>query len=173
MPHWKKAFNPDYLGAYSIEGDKDLILTIKSVGVETVTGEGGKKEECLVCRFCENVKPMILNKTNCKIISKIYKDPDTDHWTGKKIQIYATTTKFGREIVDCLRVRESVPQAVNQIIISCEDCGKPISATHGMDIEAFAAYSYMNVGKKLCLSCLKKAKEEREKMNNENNENQD
>lgn len=173
MPHWKKAFNPDYLGAYSIEDNQDLVLTIKSVGVETVTGEGGKKEDCLVCRFLEDVKPMILNKTNCKSISKIYKNPDTDSWKGKKIQVYATTTKFGRDIVDCLRIREQIPKDIKPVEIPCEDCGNLITATHGMTVEAFAAYSQMNAGRKLCLNCLKKYKEEREKMNNENNENQD
>lgn len=171
MAHWKKAFNPDYLGAYSLEDKQDLILTIKSVGVETVTGEGGKKEDCLVCRFVENAKPMILNKTNCKSISKIYKTPDTDEWVGKKIQIFATTTKFGREIVDCLRIRENVPQVIRAVEIPCENCGNLITASHGMSVEEFAAYSEKNAGKKLCLACLKKFKEEREKINNENNEN--
>ena len=62
--HWKKLTNPNYLGAYAFEENKDIILTIKSVGNEVITGEGGRKEECTVCHFVENYKPMILNKTN-------------------------------------------------------------------------------------------------------------
>ena len=54
MPHWKKAFNPDYLGSWSLENGQDLILTIDTVRVETVTGENGRKEECLIAHFKEN-----------------------------------------------------------------------------------------------------------------------
>ena len=31
LTHWKKLSNPNYLGAYSIEDNKDLILTISKV----------------------------------------------------------------------------------------------------------------------------------------------
>ena len=44
MTHWKKLTNPDYLGAYSLEDGKDIVLTIERVQVETVTGPEGKKE---------------------------------------------------------------------------------------------------------------------------------
>ena len=46
MTHWKKLTNPDYLGAYSIEDGKDLILTIAYVRQEKVIGTDGKKEDC-------------------------------------------------------------------------------------------------------------------------------
>ena len=45
MTHWKKLTNPDYLGAYSIEDGKDLILTIAYVRQEKVIGTDGKKED--------------------------------------------------------------------------------------------------------------------------------
>ena len=159
MAHWKKMFNPDYLGAYSIEGGKDIIGTIESVQVEKVTGTGGKKEDCTVCRFVEDIKPMILNKTNCKTISKIYKTPDTDNWIGKKIQIYATTTKLAGEIVECLRIRDKEPQAEKVAQIPCEECGVLIGPSHGMTAEQFADYSKKNTGKVMCLDCMRKLKE--------------
>lgn len=37
---------------------------------EMVTGANGQKSECFVAYFHENVKPMILNKTNCKAIER-------------------------------------------------------------------------------------------------------
>ena len=73
--HWKKLTNPDYLGAYSIENGSDLIATIKSVALENVTGADGKKEQCTVIRFVEDLKPFICNRTNAKTISKIYDTP--------------------------------------------------------------------------------------------------
>lgn len=86
MTHWKKLTNPDYIGAYAIEDGKDLVLTIAYVRQESVIGSDGKKEECIVCHFSEkDAKPMILNVTNCKTISKLYGTPLIEQWAGKKV----------------------------------------------------------------------------------------
>lgn len=113
--HWKKFFNPDYLGAYSIEDGKDLILVIKSVCQEKVKGVGGKEQECLVAHFEGKTKPMILNRTNCKTIQKIYRTPHIEDWAGKLIQVYVKDNidAFG-SITDGLRIREFVPKAPNK-----------------------------------------------------------
>jgi hypothetical protein len=107
--HWKKLINPDYLGAYSLEPGKDMTLTISKIVREVVKGEGGKKEECTVAYFVEKQKPMILNRTNQKTISKIHATPYIEDWAGKKITVYATTTKVAGDIVECLRIREIAP----------------------------------------------------------------
>ena len=72
LTHWKKLTNPNYLGAYSFSEGEEKILTIKEVKTELVKGEDGKDEQCTIAYFAENEKPMILNKTNCKIIQKLY-----------------------------------------------------------------------------------------------------
>lgn len=131
--HWKNLSNYDYLGAYSLDGRKDdVILTIKEIKRELVTAEGGKKENCIVAYFEENnvdsveVKPMVLNKTNCKTIEKVYGTGEVENWIGKKIQVFATTTKFGRDNnVPCLRIRPEIPK---EIVYACEVCGKVIDA---------------------------------------------
>ena len=77
--HWKKNFNYDYLGSYSLLDNEEVTLTIENVNKKIVKSTGGQSEECTVCYFKETVggekKPMILNKTNCKIIKKLYKTP--------------------------------------------------------------------------------------------------
>jgi hypothetical protein len=108
--HWKRLINPDYLGAHSLDPGKDLTLTIKTVGRQMVKGEGGKSDECTVAHFVENVKPMILNRTNCKTISKLYLTPYIEDWAGKKITVFATTTKVAGDEVECLRIRPAVPE---------------------------------------------------------------
>jgi hypothetical protein len=130
MAHWKTMANYDYLGAYSLDGvAKEVTLTIASVKKELVKGEGGMTDECIVASFEEKnvggvvVKPMILNKTNCKKIEKIYEDGDVDHWIGKRITIFATTTKVGRESKPCLRVKEEIPTTPK-----CVVCGKELEA---------------------------------------------
>ncbi len=113
--HWKKNFNYDYLGSYSLNDNQEVTLSIKAVKKTLVTGANGQKEECTVASFNESVngenKPMILNKTNCKIIEKLYKTPYIEDWRGKLITIYIKQNikAFG-ELVDALRIKEIVPR---------------------------------------------------------------
>ena len=100
--------NYDYLGAYSLPDGKDIILTIKETKKEVVTGTAGKKEECFVCYFQENVKPMILNRTNSKMIGTLYSDYIED-WPGRKVQIGSEKVKAFGEVTEALRIRQIVP----------------------------------------------------------------
>ena len=101
MTHWKTQFNYDYLGAYSLPDGKDIILTMRETKKEQVVGTSGKKEECFVAYFFENVKPMILNRTNCKTMTKIFKTP-------------VMVDAFG-EKVDSLRIRPFIPKVENSL----------------------------------------------------------
>ena len=154
--HYKKLINPDYLGAYSLEPGQDMILTIKSVGKEEITGTGGKKEECIVCHWLENQKPMILNVTNCKTIAKLLKTPYVEKWSGHRIQIGQDLTKMAGETVECLRVRSKLPEDVQ---IPCEECGQMITPAFSMSVTQLAAYTKKNYGQKLCAECAKSKKE--------------
>lgn len=157
--HWKNLANYDYLGAYSLEGiATEVVLTIKSIKKERVTANGGASEDCIVAYFEETradgveVKPMVLNKTNCKTIEKIYNTGDVEEWLGKKITIFATTTKFARDVVPCLRIRPEIP--VEKIYV-CTVCGTQITKqTHDASIAKY--------GIALCSKeCLEKSKEEK------------
>jgi len=110
LHHWKKLVNPDYLGSYILDPGQELLLTIKSCANEQITGTDGKKQECMVLRFMEDIKPMILNRTNAKIITKLHKTPYIEQWTGKKIMIYAKQIRAFGEDVDALRIRDFLPQ---------------------------------------------------------------
>jgi len=110
LTHWKNQFNYDYLGAYSLPDGKDIILTIKETKKEMVTGANGQKSECFVAYFVENAKPMILNKTNCKTIEKLFKTPAIEAWVEKQIQIGSARINAFGEMTDCLRVRPFAPK---------------------------------------------------------------
>lgn len=106
--HWKKLVNPVYLGVYSLPNEQDdLTVTILSVAREQVISEGGKKEECTVAQI-KNNKPLILNRTNCKTIAKLYDSPYIEDWAGKQVTLFASTTKLKGDIVECLRIRPIV-----------------------------------------------------------------
>ncbi|MFP4365503.1 MAG: hypothetical protein ACLFQA_00280 [Bacteroidales bacterium] len=107
--HWKKLTNPNYIGSYSLEPGEERIVKIKKVSKEMVMGGDGKKEECIVAQL-EGEKPLILNKTNCKIIAKVYDTPYIEDWAGKPITLYVTkVSAFGQE-VEALRIRQRRPE---------------------------------------------------------------
>lgn len=108
--HWKTLVNPNYIGAYCMPTDgSNIVLTIKNVVREIVTGEAGKKEECTVAYFTEDSKPMILNRTNCKAITAAYKTPYIEEWSGCKVEITVANVKVGGETVEALRILPKIP----------------------------------------------------------------
>jgi len=112
--HWKKLVNPDYIGAYSLNPGEDLTVTIRSVGRQMVAQAGGKKEECTVAQLVGQ-KPLILNATNSKTISKLY-GPYIEDWAGKQITLYASMTQLKGEPVECLRIRDRVSKPAKQAL---------------------------------------------------------
>jgi len=108
--HWKKLFNPNYLGSWSIPEGKDLILTITKFGTENITSaQNPKGEICPVCYFKESDKPLVLNTTNGRVIAKIYGNY-TEDWINKKIQLYSKEVKAFGDLVEAIRVRPFAPK---------------------------------------------------------------
>jgi hypothetical protein len=101
-------FDSDYLYAFHLQG-REVTVEIERVKGGEVTGSGGKKTRKPVCYFKGKAKPLALNKTNCKAIAGMY-GTDTAKWVGRCVTIYPTTTSFGNETVDCIRVKPGVPQ---------------------------------------------------------------
>lgn len=162
LTHWKKLMNPNYLGAYELNQGEELIVTIKSVGIEDVVNpqNDGKKEPCSVMRFVEKVKPMILNATNNKTIAKLFKTPYVEQWAGKKIQIYVEKVKAFGDVWDALRIRPFLPVGKE---LKCAECGKKIEDFGKTTAETVAKHTLASYGKMLCSECATKAKEAQEK----------
>jgi hypothetical protein len=108
LTHWKQLVDTRFLGVYSLPNGQDLTLTIRHAEKKMVTVGSGKSENLMHVWFEEEEKALICNKTNGKIIEGLY-GWAWQKWVGKRITLYAATTKMGRETVDCLRVREKVP----------------------------------------------------------------
>ena len=163
MTHWKKMTNPNYLGAYAFEQGEEKTGTIDQVRQEMVTGADGKSEECIICYFRErDLKPLILNKTNCKTIEKIYSTPYIENWAGKRITMCVKQVKAFGDITDAVRIKnkvsgEKVPD------IKCESCGKVIKGMGQYGPEFVAQKNRERYGKCLCIECGKKEQEARDK----------
>lgn len=106
--HYKKLFPKDTLGHWDLE--KDVTVTIERVLTEELVLPGGAKESKPVIYFAKAKKKLVLNKTNADIIAKQH-GPLIEGWKGKQITLYATMTKFGRETVECIRIRDKARPA--------------------------------------------------------------
>lgn len=114
LTHWKKLTNPNYIGSYSLQPKEERIVMVEKVVREMVNGADGKKEECTVA-YLKNEKPLILNKTNCKIMTAIYGTPYIEQWMGKYIILYATPVKAFGETVEALRIKRMLPSNPDSI----------------------------------------------------------
>ena len=161
MPtHWKKLTNPDYLGAYAFEPGEEKIGTIAAVREEGVVGMDGKEARCIVAHFAEkDMKPMVLNATNCKAITKLYKTPFIENWVGKKIVLRVQQARSFGEMVDSVRVKPEIPRT-SAPPIACEECGQMLAAYGKMTVQQLAQYTKEKYGRTLCSECAKKQTEQ-------------
>lgn len=109
--HWKKAFKSDYLSSADID-EKELSLVIKNVVYKECITASGKKF-CNVAIFTDGTKPMILNVGNSKIIKRFSGGKiHIEEWVNIPIKVYVDTkVKFGGDLVEGLRIRETQPLA--------------------------------------------------------------
>ena len=147
---------PQYLGSWDCT-EGELILTIADFKEEVIEGDKGRKERKCIMYFAEkDVRPMVVNLTNRKMLAKLYHTTDSNKLKGKLVKIGTEKVRaFGAEH-DALRIRPVVPaqSAPKQSdAIKCEGCGKAITAAHGMDAEKLAQYTAAKYGKKLCANC--------------------
>lgn len=150
--HWKKWNNPNYLGSYAFQPGEEKTVTIKEVKREIVQNQNGK-EECTVAYFEEDVKPLILNATNCKAITKVWGTPYVEDWVGRKITLKVKKISAFGEMTDAVRVSSERP---TEETILCEVCGNPIASFGGRSAENIAQLTKTKYGKAMCAECAKK-----------------
>ena len=152
--HWKKLTSPNYLGSWDFQPGEERTVTIKEVKQEIVQNQNGK-EECTVAHFVEDIKPLILNKTNGGMIAKVWGTPYIEDWAGKKITLKIKKISAFGEMVDAVRVS---PERPTEEKIICEVCGQEIFPVDGRSAETIANATRNKYGKKLCMTCARKEK---------------
>lgn len=108
MTDVRKMYEKDFIYAYDLEG-RDVTVTIERVAAGTLTGKGGKSNRKPVLYFKGSKKGLGLCITNARVIAALYGSFDSDIWIGKRITLYPTTTTFGADTVECVRVRNKTP----------------------------------------------------------------
>lgn len=98
----------EFLNAVELQG-RDATVTIEAVKMNDLPREGSSKKDVLpVLTFVGKKKKLVLNKTNASVLVGLY-GPHAKEWIGKAVTLYPTTTRFGADTVNCIRVREEVP----------------------------------------------------------------
>lgn len=154
--HWKKLTNPNYLGSYAFQPGEEKTVTIKEVKRDIVQNQNGK-EECTVAYFVEDVKPLILNKTNADAIAKAWGTPYIEDWGGKKITLKVKRVSAFGEMIDAVRVSKDRPTDTEY---KCEVCNNLIAPAAGKTAEEIATMTKSKYGKYMCIVCARKLKEE-------------
>ena len=106
--HWRNCFDSRFLRVFALNG-QPRVCTITDVKELLSKGKDESKLQLLV--FLEEFdKPWAINITNSESIALLHGDKPSA-WVGKRVELYPTKTRFGREVVDCIRVRDKVPDA--------------------------------------------------------------
>lgn len=110
--HYRKAFNSPYLGSADIVGD--TVLTISHVRLEKDKTKGSKTQVVFNTAYFaekeirpgEELKPMILNVTNCRMMYDITGSHFIDDWKNVRVCIYVDkNVEMMKKVVEGLRIK--------------------------------------------------------------------
>lgn len=109
--HWRKFDKTDFLGAVDLDEmtPSEITVVIDKVEWKEVKVRG-VKEMHRIATFKQNIKPMIINVENGKILQSFVNSKHLEDWTNIPVTIYIKSgVKFGSEVTDALRFRPSKP----------------------------------------------------------------
>jgi hypothetical protein len=127
---------PNYFGTWCFTTPgQDLLLTIRKIEPRKLKNDDGVVESVPVMFFEGPHKPMILNVDKCTTMETIFGTPDTNGWLGRSIQVYPDTTEYKDKVVDCVRIRNFVPDLVK----SSEEWGQALETfnTNGREFYGY------------------------------------
>lgn len=90
--HYRKVFKSDHLGVADLEdfleSGSELIFTVSHVNQEMGAKVAGKKINANIAYFNEDIKPMVLNAGNSKIMKELSGSVFVENWRGIMVQLY-------------------------------------------------------------------------------------
>lgn len=87
-------------------GSAGLILTIKGFRMETLESDDGNEDK-MVLHFVEDVKPMVLNRTNAQLLAVATGAKSVGESKGRQIIVFNDpTVSFGGKVTGGLRIRQ-------------------------------------------------------------------
>jgi hypothetical protein len=131
--HYDELFPGRFLKA-GLLGGKAATLKIAAVDTEPLPQDNGRDRVRGILSFEKTDKQLVLNSTNGQCLRAMFgtKLPD---WVGKRVTLKPDRDRFGREVVDCIRVAGS-PDIAETITIEVQ---LPRKKPRSMTLEKTAA----------------------------------
>jgi hypothetical protein len=107
--HYRRVFKSDHLGLADledmIEAGSNLIFTIKHVKQEYGATVSGKKGDFNIAYFAEDIKPLVLNATNSKMMKSLTGSAFVEDWSSVPVRLYIDpSAKLKGEVVGGVRI---------------------------------------------------------------------
>lgn len=160
LESWEKVIDPNFINADLIgEVGAEKIVTIKNIDFAECFDQKTNSKVQKQSLFFEECKPMVLNKTNAKMLKKLF-SPNSDDpslCVGHKVILYVVSVKVGGKMTTGIRIKEFSE-------IKCDECKETIVPYSGKTIAEIIDISNRNFNKCLCGKCMvKKGKEKDDK----------
>lgn len=161
LESWEKVIDTNFISAELIgTSGAEKVVTITNIDFAECYDEQSKKKVQKQTVFFQECKPLVLNKTNAKMLKRLFSPNDDNpaNTVGHKVLLKVEKIKaFGKE-TEAIRIKEYSET-------KCEQCGNVILPVSGKSVDELVEISKRNCGKVLCIACMKKFKEEKEKQN--------
>lgn len=112
--HYRNVMKSDHLGVADLEDlvddGKSLVFTIRNVNQEIGAKVAGRKIDANIAYFKENIKPLVLNATNSRIIANFCGSPFVEDWVDVAVELYVDkNVKMKGEVVGGIRISKRQP----------------------------------------------------------------
>lgn len=113
--HYRKVFKSDHLGVADLEdfleSDARLIFTISHVRQEYGVKVAGRKGDHNIAYFAEDIKPLVVNATNSKVLKGFTGSSFVEDWQNISVELYIDpTAKLAGEVVGGVRISPNKPR---------------------------------------------------------------
>lgn len=108
--HWRNSFDSRYLRHFWLAGKPRIVTIVKVQELHSKSSKTAERKTQQLITLAEADKPWAANVTNCGLIEMLSGESDPVKWPGLKIELYPTKTTFGGKMVDCIRVRDRLPE---------------------------------------------------------------
>lgn len=159
---YQKTLDKTYLGHWDVPDNGDLVVTIDHFEKNDLkSSPSAATEKKHICYF-KDAKPMVVNKTNLKLLAQATGSDKFEDWEGKTVALYAAPVPQA-DSGKGLRFRPYLPKVET---LFCEVCDKQITDVT-VDGKTYKAKAIANnaltkFGKYMCYDCAKVAAAEQE-----------
>lgn len=156
LESWEKVIDNNFISAEMLGTvGAEKVVTITDIDFAECYDDKKNQKVKKQTVFFQECKPLVLNKTNAKMLKKLF-SPNSDNpadCIGHKITLKVERIKAFGQMTDCIRIKEYSEE-------KCPVCGEAILPYSGKTVAEIMDISKRNLGTVMCGKCMsKKAKE--------------